>query len=200
MTLVDRKKAILHAAVELFAENGFAETSTSAIAKKANVAEGLIFHYFKSKKGILISILDDSYKFFIGELKNIVIRSISGLEMIKQIALLHFDFRKKKFKKFQMLVKDIPPSVMDPNTEDFKKITEHINNILEIIKTAVQKGQQDGSIRRTPLDETALIIRGTLVGISSLTGWFHNQSDSLNISPEVVKFICRSLSSDRGGI
>ena len=46
MPEINRKQAILEAAVDLFAENGFSATPTSAIAKRANVAEGLIFHYF----------------------------------------------------------------------------------------------------------------------------------------------------------
>lgn len=55
--LTEKQKAILEAATELFADKGFAGTSTSEIAKKADVAEGTIFKHFKSKKGLLLSIV-----------------------------------------------------------------------------------------------------------------------------------------------
>ena len=50
----DRKrKAILDAAVELFAERGIAHAPTSAISSKAGVAEGTLFTYFKTKDELL---------------------------------------------------------------------------------------------------------------------------------------------------
>src|SRR5690625_6761270 len=48
---------ILAAATELFAEKGFAATSTSEIARKAGVAEGTIFRHYKTKKELLLSIV-----------------------------------------------------------------------------------------------------------------------------------------------
>lgn len=50
------RKQIQQAAFELFAKKGFANTSISAIAKKANVSKGLIYHYFDSKETILEAI------------------------------------------------------------------------------------------------------------------------------------------------
>src|SRR5690625_7662540 len=49
---------ILAAATELFAEKGFAATSTSEIARKAGVAEGTIFRHYKTKKELLLSIVN----------------------------------------------------------------------------------------------------------------------------------------------
>jgi AcrR family transcriptional regulator len=45
--------AIQEAAFELFAQKGYSHTSISAIAKKAGVSKGLIYHYFSSKEEIL---------------------------------------------------------------------------------------------------------------------------------------------------
>lgn len=46
----ERKKMIVEAAAPLFAEYGFAGTTTKQIAKTAGVSEGLIFKYFPSKE------------------------------------------------------------------------------------------------------------------------------------------------------
>ena len=51
------KEAILHAALELFAENGYAGTSTSRIAQRAGVSEALIFRHYASKAGLLEAIV-----------------------------------------------------------------------------------------------------------------------------------------------
>jgi len=49
---------IINAALDLFSKDGFHATSTSSIAKKAGVSEGLIFRHFKSKAGLIQSIQD----------------------------------------------------------------------------------------------------------------------------------------------
>ncbi|MCD6551183.1 TetR/AcrR family transcriptional regulator [Thermotoga sp.] len=47
---MSKKELILKAAVEVFGEKGFRNATTDEIAKKAGVAKGLIFHYFRTKK------------------------------------------------------------------------------------------------------------------------------------------------------
>lgn len=54
--MTDKKQKILNISLELFANEGYANTSTSKIAKKANVSEGLIFRHFKNKQGLLDAI------------------------------------------------------------------------------------------------------------------------------------------------
>ena len=57
----DKRAAILAAAVDLIAELGLGSTPTSAISKRAKVAEGTLFTYFKTK--------DDLINALYGELK-----------------------------------------------------------------------------------------------------------------------------------
>ncbi len=51
--VVDAADKILDAAAELFAERGYAATTTRAIAERASVNEVTLFRKFKSKRGIL---------------------------------------------------------------------------------------------------------------------------------------------------
>lgn len=50
---VEKRRAILDAAVRVFAARGFNHCRVSDIADEAGVAYGLVYHYFKSKDGIL---------------------------------------------------------------------------------------------------------------------------------------------------
>ena len=52
-----RQWDILDAATKIFAEKGYEGSRTSDIAKEANVAEGTIFRYFKTKKDLLVGLL-----------------------------------------------------------------------------------------------------------------------------------------------
>ncbi len=53
-----RRELILRAAREKFKEKGFHAATTSEIARRAGVAEGTIFNYFKTKKDLLFALLE----------------------------------------------------------------------------------------------------------------------------------------------
>src|SRR5476649_2639258 len=54
--MTEKQISVLLTAIDLFSEKGYEATSTSEIAKKANVAEGTIFRYYKTKKDLLFAI------------------------------------------------------------------------------------------------------------------------------------------------
>jgi len=52
-----RKTALIEAAMQLFANNGFLGTSISSISKKAGVSKGLIYNYFDNKEALVKEII-----------------------------------------------------------------------------------------------------------------------------------------------
>ncbi len=55
--MTEKQQRVFEAAISLFAEKGYASTSTSEIAKAAAVAEGTIFRHFGSKENLLFSVI-----------------------------------------------------------------------------------------------------------------------------------------------
>jgi len=49
----NQKDSIVQAALKLFAKHGYASTPISLIAKTANVSQGLMYNFFKSKEDLL---------------------------------------------------------------------------------------------------------------------------------------------------
>jgi TetR/AcrR family fatty acid metabolism transcriptional regulator len=47
-----KKQSILQAAIEVFSNGSFKNSSISEIAKRANVDEGTIYQYFKNKEDL----------------------------------------------------------------------------------------------------------------------------------------------------
>jgi AcrR family transcriptional regulator len=52
-----RKEAILEAGVAIFGSVPYDEVSVDDIASRAGVAHGLVFHYFRNKRGLYLSVL-----------------------------------------------------------------------------------------------------------------------------------------------
>ena len=55
---IEKKEKIIKAGFELICENGYYNTDTSKIAKKAGVSTGIIYQYFKDKRDIFINGLE----------------------------------------------------------------------------------------------------------------------------------------------
>ena len=55
---IAKKEKIIKAGFELICENGYHNTDTSKIAKKAGVSTGIIYQYFKDKRDILMAGLE----------------------------------------------------------------------------------------------------------------------------------------------
>ncbi len=55
----DKRRRILAAATKVFAKKGYFAAKVSEIARKAGVADGTIYLYFRSKEDILVSLFDE---------------------------------------------------------------------------------------------------------------------------------------------
>lgn len=63
--IADRRGQVIRAAVKLFSENGYYNTTTQQIAREAGISAGLIYHYFEEKDDILFLALQqvlDTYE------------------------------------------------------------------------------------------------------------------------------------------
>lgn len=54
----DKKKRLLTAALEEFAERGYELASTNQIVKKADLSKGMLFYFFQNKKGLFLSLAE----------------------------------------------------------------------------------------------------------------------------------------------
>ncbi len=57
----NQKDTIVQAALELFATNGYGNTSVQKIAQKAGVAQGLMYNFFPGKEALLKAILEEGF-------------------------------------------------------------------------------------------------------------------------------------------
>jgi len=56
------QRAILRAALELFARKGFHRTTTRSISQRAKIAEGTLFNYFRTKEDLALYFFDEELR------------------------------------------------------------------------------------------------------------------------------------------
>ena len=57
-----RRQQIMETALELFAQQGYANCSIAQLAKHTGVSKGLMYNYFESKEALLVAIIEDGMR------------------------------------------------------------------------------------------------------------------------------------------
>ena len=89
--VADKREAILRAATQVFARNGYFNSKVADIARAAGVADGTVYLYFKSKEEILHSIFDRKVGETISEARKELEDIQDPREKLRRIAQLHLE-------------------------------------------------------------------------------------------------------------
>ena len=89
--VADKRAAILRAATRVFARNGYFNSKVADIARAADVADGTVYLYFKSKEEILHSIFDQNMAEAIASGRKLIEQVSDSREKLRRIALLHLE-------------------------------------------------------------------------------------------------------------
>ena len=88
---MDKRTLITDAAVEVFAEKGFHQARISDIAKRAGVADGTIYLYFKNKDDLLLSVFEEKMDFMLEGLGAALSDVDDPEEQVRLFARFHFE-------------------------------------------------------------------------------------------------------------
>jgi TetR/AcrR family fatty acid metabolism transcriptional regulator len=86
----EKRHRIIDAAVYVFAERGFHQARVSDIAKKAGVADGTIYLYFKNKEDLLLSIFEEKMDEVLAGLKDALVGVDDPEERVRTFARFYF--------------------------------------------------------------------------------------------------------------
>ena len=136
----EKRIRIINEATALLAEKGFNDTSMLEIAKKADVAEGTVYEYFRNKESLLISIP--------GEKLSELYESVSGKSPERKIkdiisSIFRFYYNEKNFSTILVLM--LRTNKKFQNSQSNKII----DNLFEIIKKIIIKGQKKGIFKES---------------------------------------------------
>lgn len=84
----DRQDRIINGAMRIFTENGYRHASTDEMVAAASISKGLLFHYFKSKKGTFRFLYEYGTRYYRIELREAERRAGCGFfEMYRLLTL-----------------------------------------------------------------------------------------------------------------
>ncbi len=190
-----RKESILQAAIEVFSKGGFRNSSISEIAKRAEVAEGTIYQYYKNKEDLFFSIPIQKTIEFSEEL-DLHLQGITGtFNQIRKFIWYYLYFFKTNPEYGRILMLEMRVSRSFVKTKTYSFLKKSISRILEIIR----EGQNEGTIRK---DVNIYILRQLVLGILEhvVTRWLlqGGKYDLMEYCEDVTKLVTDGIGL-RGG-
>ena len=147
----DKYQRILSAAIEVIAEKGFHSSRVSDIAERADVADGTVYLYFKSKEQILMAALDGAFQAFYRLAKEGLKQASSPTMKLRILARLHLRELSRNRSLAVVLQTELRQSA--------KFLTEfsqrELKGYFDLIREIVREGQAAGEIRRDVSDKIA---------------------------------------------
>ncbi|MFC4556620.1 TetR/AcrR family transcriptional regulator [Virgibacillus kekensis] len=182
---------IIEAAVEVIAENGYHASQVSKIAKKAGVADGTIYLYFKNKEDILVSVFNEKMGQFIDQ----IVYSTSDRQDAneKLLTLITMHFRQLASDHHLAVVTQL--ELRQSNKQLRMKINEVLKPYLVVIDNIIREGIKEGIFRD---DLNIPLVRQMIFGTldETVTNWVMKDQkyDLVGQSPDVHALITNGLS------
>jgi TetR/AcrR family fatty acid metabolism transcriptional regulator len=139
----DKRALITEAAVEVFAEKGFHSARVSDIARKAGVADGTIYLYFKNKEDLLLSIFEEKMDVLLDGMHASLDGVVDPMERIRLFARHHFLQVRENRSSAEVLQVELRLS--NKFLKEYRP--EKLWAYLDIFASAVRDGQAKGLFR-----------------------------------------------------
>lgn len=160
-----KRAAILSAATRLFAGKGFANTTTSEIAREAGVAEGTLYHHFGGKDDIFLTIFSGTIGGYLSGMEAVAAGQGSGRDLLRFAVRFHFDYIDRHAVPFLVILRDIPAHMDQKDAGGVAARRRQFGRLTSALAGILSRGTEDGSLRlRHSSRDTALMLRGILYG------------------------------------
>jgi len=191
----DKRQRILDAAVRVFAKKGYHGAKVAEIAKRAGIADGTVYLYFRNKEDILVSLFDEVMERHIAQAR-VELKGAKGaaakLRLVAQHHLKLFSGNRDLAVVFQVELRQ--------STKFLERFTASwLQDYFGVLQDVIAQGQREGSIRA---DLPKKLATKALFGIldEMVTSWTLGRKDYDvgNLAEPVVDLFLRGASA-RGG-
>ena len=155
----EKRRAILHAALRVFAEKGYHGCRIADVARQAGVAYGLVYHYFRNKDELLESVFAEQWTILLGAIRAIADGPGTAAEQIASVIHFAMDVFRTAPAAVRVLILEVPrtPDVVRAGTT-----RETFENTVRLIADIVRRGQEAGELCR---DVDPMVAASSVLGV-----------------------------------
>jgi TetR/AcrR family transcriptional regulator, fatty acid metabolism regulator protein len=137
---IDRRRQILDAAIRVFARQGFNACRVSDIAREANVAYGLVYHYFDSKDQVLNELFVERWSLLLQAIQEVDERSIPAREKLDAVAGFIIDSYRHDPELMKVIIVEVTRAANSFTRTHLKEIRQAFDLIAKIVRDAQSAG------------------------------------------------------------
>jgi AcrR family transcriptional regulator len=164
MTVEDKPRQILDAAVRVFAARGYEASRVTDIAHEAGVAYGLVYHYYGSKEAVLEAVFREAWGRLLAAVAGAEDAGGSATDQLGLVVKIVLRSWRDDPDLVRLLVREI---TRNPHIHDE---LDEIGQAFATLERIVRRGQEEGAFRAaTDPRLAAWMLYGALEEI--LTGW-----------------------------
>jgi TetR/AcrR family fatty acid metabolism transcriptional regulator len=155
----EKRRAILHAALRVFAEKGYHGCRIADVARQAGVAYGLVYHYFRNKDELLESVFAEQWTILLGAIRAIADGPGTAAEQVASVIHFAIDVFRTAPAAVRVLILEVPrtPDVVRAGTT-----RETFESTVRLIADMVRRGQESGEMRR---DLAPMVAASSILGV-----------------------------------
>lgn len=142
-TRLEKRDRIIDAAVDVFADKGYRAARVSDIARRAGVADGTIYLYFKNKEDLLLVIFEEKMEQLLARLESALALESEPLERIRAYARYHF----RSIEEHPALAQVLQVELRQSHRFLREYRPEMLWRYLDVFGELVREGQERGAIR-----------------------------------------------------
>jgi AcrR family transcriptional regulator len=162
----DRRRAILDAAVKVFARQGFHACRVSDIADEAGVAYGLLYHYFPSKEDVLSTVFLERWGVMLQTIRDVDREPLPAREKLAAIASFIVDSYRHDPDLMKVIIVEVTRAANSFGQTHLAQIRE----AYLLIAGIVTKAQREGAFKaEIDAEFAAMTFYGAIEQV--LTGW-----------------------------
>jgi len=186
----DKYNRILDAAIKVFAEQGFFQSTVSQIAKEAGVADGTIYLYFKNKDDILVQFFSFKTKQVFTRFREEVDKADTTIDKLRKLIRRHLEeFQRDRNMAVVYLTETHKSHRLVEN-----QIKEMSKMYLDIVAEIVEQGQEEGLIRK---DLYLGLVKRFIIGAVDevINTWIHSggKYDLVSMSDPLVDLFMQGI-------
>ncbi len=162
-----RREAILDAAQELIASEGYHGMRMDSVAEAVELSKGTLYLYFENKDALCAAVATRLLNTLIPVMESALENTSTGLDAVRKLFQKYSDFTQENPHHFRFALAWLSEGErMDDSTEAFQIYRSRVGDMLSLVITSLQRGQSDGSIRADvdPLPQ-ALQLWTSLLGV-----------------------------------
>lgn len=156
------RRALVAAACDLFAEHGYADTSTEAVVQAAGVTRGALYHHFKDKTALFQAVYEDLEESLMAGVAASVMGEADPLTMLRLGSHAFLDACLAPAILRVVLLE--APTVL--GWETWREIDQRYG--LGLVRETLDMAMKAGSIRPIPVDALSHVLLGGLVEAAML--------------------------------